>query len=255
MRQRLPITRTLLLSLLLIGAGGLTGARAISAAAAIAPAAPALPATEKIRDLTAVLSVSNDETNFTELKKIGGSFATTYRFKRMEITYKNPNKARFEAKVAGASVLVVFNGDTKMIRIPFRKEVQNVGDKPGQKQSLMDLGIFSKDYLTTDYSPVFLRKDKNLLVYKLVQRNTDNKSHEIVWVNPTTFITERRQSFNGDNKLQKEIRYKNAYQYRPGIYVPMRIEVYNQFGKLGAVQVVQEVKVNLGVDDDKFATS
>lgn len=216
---------------------------------------PEVPATDKIKDLTATLLVSSEETNFAELKKIGGSFATTYRFKRMNVTYKNPNKARFEAKVAGANVVVVFNGDTKMIRIPLKTHKSNVADQPGQKQSLMDLGIFAKDYLTTDYKPVFLRKDGGLLVYKLVQRNTDNKSHEVVWVNPKTFITERRQSINGDNKLQKELRYKNARAVRPGIWVPMRIEVYNQFGKLGAVQNVEDAKVNLGVDESQFATT
>lgn len=222
---------------------------------AVAAQEPGLPATDKIKDLTATLVVSSDETNFTELKKIGGSFATTYRFKRMEVAYKNPNKARFETKVMGANVVMVFNGDTKMFRVPLRKEVQNVAGKPGQKQSLLDLGLFARDYLTTDYRPVYLRKDSGLLVYKLVQRNTDNKSHEVVWVNPKTFITERRQSINGDGELQKELRYKNARAVRPGIWIPMRIEVYNQFGKLGAVQNLEDVKVNLGVSESQFATT
>ena len=231
-----------------IGSGG-------GAAAAVVAQDLDTIATANIKDLTATLLVSSDETNFAELKKIGGSFATTYRFKRMNVSYKNPNKARFEAKVAGANVVVVFNGDTKLIRIPLKTHKSNVADQPGQKQSLMDLGIFARDYLTTDYKPVFLRKDGGLMIYKLVQRNTDNKSHEVVWVNPKTFITERRQSFNGDNKLQKEIRYKNARVIRPGIWVPLRIEVYNQFGKLGAVQSVEDVKVNLGVSDSQFATT
>lgn len=220
-----------------------------------APSSVPSTATDKIRDLTAMLKVVDKETNFNELKKIGGAFATTYRFKRMDITYKNPNKARFEARIMGAGVTMVYNGDMKMFRIPLRKQVKNVANEPGQKQTLMDLGIFARDYLTTDYSASLLRREGPLLVYKLSQRNTDNQSHEVVWVNPKTSLIERRQSINGQGKLQKEMRFKKAVRLRPGIWVPTRLEVYNQYGKLGAVQALENVKVNLGVDDSVFAIS
>lgn len=232
---------------------GALGAMMHSSLAA-APTADAI-ATDKIKDLTATLNVIDSETKFDELKKIGGAFATTYRFKKMDAAYKNPNKVRFESRIAGASVLIVFNGDTKMFKVPFRKQVQNIAGQPGQKQSLMDMGIFAKDYLSANYEPIFLRAEGGLQVYKLVQRGTTNKSHEIVWVNPKTAVTERRQSFNGEDKMQKELRYKNPVEIRPGIFVPTRIEVYNQFGKLGAVQSVNNIKVNLGVADSLFSTS
>lgn len=211
--------------------------------------------TDRIKDLTATLLVIDAEVKFDELKKIGGAFATTYRFKRMDISYKSPNKARFEAKILGASALIVFNGDTKMFRVPFKKEVQNVAGKPGQKQSLLDLGLFAKDWLATDWRAVFVRKDGPLLVFKLEQRGSTNQSHEIVWVNPQTSITERRQTFNGDNKRQKELRYKNAKSFGPGVWVPTRVEVYNQFGTLAAAQRLENITVNAGVPDSRFATS
>lgn len=228
------------------------------------PAAKAAPAavpsvdsvqTDKIKDLTATLTVNSDETDFAELKKIGGAFATTYRLKRVEVSYKFPGKARFESRLLGAPVVMIYNGDKQVYQTPIKSGTKDVADHPGQKQSLMDLGLFAIDYLSTDYKPVFQRRDGELLVYKLEQRGTDNKSHEIVWVNPKTAVTERRQTFNGDNVLKKEVRYKNARQIRPGIWVPTRIEIYNQFGKLGAVQDVTDIKVNLGVEDSKFAVS
>lgn len=231
---------------------------AASALVALTPARAAAPdpdaiATGKIRDLTTTMRVVS--ANFPELKKIGGSFATSYRFKRMEIAYKNPNKTWLEARILGARVTMVFNGGTKMVSFPGRKQVKNVEKEPGQKQSLLDLGLFAKDYLATDYRPVFVKNDGPLQVYKLVQRNTDNRSHEVVWVNPKTSIIERRRSVNGDNVFQKEIRYTNAQQIRPGIWMPTRVEVYNQFGKLGAVQAFENIKVNLGVDDSRFSVS
>jgi outer membrane lipoprotein-sorting protein len=223
----------------------------------VVPAVPSVESieTSRIKDLTATLTVNNDQTNFAELKKIGGAFATTYRLKRVEVSYKQPGKVRFESRLLGLPVVMVYNGDKQVYRTPIKSGQKDVGEHPGQKQSLMDLGIFATDYLNTDFKPVFQRQEGGLLVYKLVQRNTENKSHEMVWVNPKTSITERRQTFNGDSVLQKELRYKNPRQIRPGIWVPTRIEIYNQFGKLGAVQDIEDIKVNLGVDEEKFNVS
>ena len=236
----------------------LTAAVAITALSATAhaqtPSADST-ATSKLQDLSATLVVVDAETNFEELKKIGGSFATTYRFKRMDVRYKNPDKIRLEAKVSGISALMVFNGHTKMVKVPFKKDIRNVRQDPGQKQTLMDLGVFSKDYLASAYSPTYLRTEGSLQVYKLTQRNTDSRSHEVVWVNPKTSLIERRLSLNAENKIRKEMRFKNPLQVRPGIWVPRRIEVYNQFGKLGAVQTLEDIKVNLGVDDNQFHIS
>ncbi len=212
-------------------------------------------ATGKIRDMTATLTVVDAETNFDELKKIGGSFATSYRFKRMDLSYKNPDKIRLEAKVSGISGLMVFNGDTKMVKVPFRKDIRNVRQHPGQKQTLMDLGIFATDYLASAYSASYLRSERNLQVYKLSQRNTDSRSYEVVWVDPKTSLITRRVSFDAENEIRKELRFKNPLQVRPGIWVPRRIEVYNQFGKLGAVQALEDVKVNLGVGESLFRIS
>ncbi len=222
---------------------------------AAAPVAAESVATDKIKDMTATLVVNNDGTDYDELKKIGGAFAATYRIKRMEVSYKNPNKVRFEGKALGMGALMIYNGEQKYFRVPLHTETQNVKGKAGQKQSLMDMGIFSKDYLTLDWKPTFVKADKGLLQYDLTQRDSTNKSHEMVWVNPKTSLIAKRQTFNGDNKLQKEMRFTKPTQIRPGIWVPTRIEIYNQSGKLGAVQDIQDIKINLGVDDDRFKIS
>ena len=212
--------------------------------------------TTKIHDLTAILTVNDDETDFDELKKIGGAFATSYRVsKTVNVTYEAPNKARFEGHALGASISLIYNGGQKAYHTPIKSGVQDVSTQPGQKQSLLDIGIFAKDYLTTDYEPIFLRKEKTLLVYKLKQRNSTNGSNEIIWVDPLTSIIVKRMSYNGDGKLTKELRFVKPQMVRKGIYVPTRIEIYNQFGKLGAVQDVSEIKVNLGVDESLFDVS
>lgn len=234
----------------------ISASKPAAAASAVADIkSPEQVETSKIKDLTCTLAVNSDETNFEELGKMGGAFATSYRIKHMDVSYKSPNKVRFESRFLGASVVMIYNGPKKVYKTPIKSGESDVSTQPGQKQSMMDLGVFSTDYLTTDYKPTLLRKEGNLVVFDLTQRNTDNRSHEIVWVNPKTSITERRMSYNGDGILKKEMRYRKPVEVKPGIWVPTRIEIFNQFGKLAAVQDVEDLKVNAGVDESKFDVS
>lgn len=215
-----------------------------------APPTPEAIATEKIQDLAVTINLK--EANRKELKKMGGAFATNYSAKQAQMYYKAPNKLRFESKILGANVTLVYNGDTQGYKTPIISGKKNIHGKPGQKQTLMDIGVFARDYITTDYKPVYLRTEGKLHVFKMVQRNTTNTSHEILWVNPQTHLIERRLSYNGDNILQKEMRYKLARIIRPGIWLPAQIEVYNKEGKLAVSQTVDNPKINLGVEDSLF---
>lgn len=226
---------------------------ALLAMSAGARAAVPADATDAIRDMTVTMRVT--DANFDELKKIGGDFATSYRFKRMNITYKAPNRTRLEASVLGTAVILVYDGGTKIVKVPFKKQVKDVSHAPGQKTGLMHFGVFSRDWLETDYAAALLRTEKNQHVYKLTQRNTDNRSYEVVWVDPKTSLITKRQSFSGEGKLRMETRHTNVQQVRKGIWLPTRIEVYNQYGKLGGVQVFEDIKVNLGVPDSRFTVS
>jgi outer membrane lipoprotein-sorting protein len=209
--------------------------------------------TEKIKDMSATLRVT--ETNWRELEKCGSDFKRTYYFKRMNVAYQYPNRTRMETKALGSTLLIIFNGDTRYYKVPFKTETSSVAGQPGQKQGLLQFGIYAPDYLTLDYEPHFIRAENNLQLIRLTQRRSTNKSYELVWVNPKTHIIERRQSWNGDNVLTMELRYKDVKEARPGIFVPNRIEIYNPEGKLGAAQAVENLTVNTGLADALFATS
>jgi len=237
------------------------GAQAVAAETATIPAAVSPEAvvasrsTDRIKDLTTTLVLDDNATNRDELAKIGGSFATTYSFREMRVGYAYPNKARFEGVSSIGKALLVYNGDQKMFKVPIPligKKIMNVHGKQGQKQSLLDVGVFARDWLTTDWEPHYEGRQGGLDKYDLKQRDSDNRSHEVVFVNPKTYIIERRLSYNGSNILQKEMRFTKAIQIQPGIWVPGRIEIYNQFGKLGAAQDLTGTRVNAGVSEDLF---
>ena len=211
-----------------------------------------LLATDKIRDLTVSMRVVTAEMNADELKKLGGAFASSYRIPRYDIWYKFPGKARFEGKAGFLTGTLIYNGDKKKYQVGFIKKTKDVKGKPGEKQSLLDLGIFSKDWLA-DYSPSFVKKEGALIVFKLTQKDSTSASYEVVWVDPKTHITTKRDSYGGDGKLRKELRYLAPTQIAPGIFFPSRVELYNQDGKKAGAQTLESATVNQGVPDSQFA--
>ncbi|MBC8141488.1 MAG: hypothetical protein H7Y38_08615 [Armatimonadetes bacterium] len=207
----------------------------------------------RIKDMAATVRVT--ETNWRELEKCGSDFKRTYYFKRMNVAYRYPNQTRMETKALGSTLLIVFNGDTRYYKVPFKTETSSVAGQPGQKQGLLQFGVYAPDYLTLDYDPHFEAVEKGLHRIRLTQRRSVNKSYELLWVNPKTHVIERRQSWNGDKQLTMELRYKDVKEAKPGIFVPFRIEIYNPEGKLGAAQAVEDLKINSGLADALFATA
>ena len=247
----MKILKSTMLSVLALLAAVPVWAQADAAAVTLDAATKKL-ANDRIKDMSATLRVT--ETDWKELEKCGSDFKRTYYFKRMTVAYQYPNKTRMETKALGSTVLIVFNGDLRYYKVPFKSETSSVAGQPGQKQGLLQFGIYAPDYLTLDYDPHFVGIEKGLHKIRLTQRRSNNKSFELLWVNPKTHIIERRQSWNGDNVLTMELRYKNAKEVQPGIFVPFRIEVYNPEGKLGAAQVVENLTLNTGLADTLFAT-
>jgi hypothetical protein len=235
---------------------------AVSAAAPSAAAAAmssdqivASRTTDRIKDLTTTLVLDDDATDHDALMTMGGAFATTYSFHEMKVSYANPNKARFEGRSTIGPAMMVYNGDQKMFKVPIPfvgRRVENVHGQPGQKQSLVDVGIFARDWLTTDWEPHYMGHQGALDEYRLTQRDSTNGSHEIVFVDPKTYVIVRRLSYNGKDVLKKEMRFRKVVQIKPGIWVPQRIEIFDPTGKLAAAQDLVGTRVNDGVDPSLF---
>lgn len=210
-----------------------------------------LLATDKIRDMSLTLHVVESEMNSDALETMGREFSTSYRIPRYEVWYKWPQMARFEGKAGILTGTLIYNGDWKKYQVGFIKKKENVNNKPGKKQSLMDLGVFSKDWLE-DYVPSFVKKEGTLSVFKLAQKDSESKSYEVVWVDPKTHITTKRLSYGFDGKLRKELRYLQPKQVAPGIFFPARVELYNAQGQKAGAQTVDKLIVNKGVSDERF---
>ena len=230
----------------------LTSLLACVTASAYAQVDAAALATDRIHDLSATLRVVDSEMDADALKELGGAFATSYRIPRYDVWIKYPGKARFEGKAGLLSGTLIYNGDFKKYQVGFIKKKKNVAGKPGEKQGLMDLGVFSKDWLA-DYNPSFVKKDGANVVFKLTQKNSTSTSYEVVWVDPKTHVTVKRLSFGGDGKLRKDLRYQKPVAVGPATWIPTRVELFAPSGKKAGAQVLESIVVNKGVDDSRFA--
>lgn len=199
------------------------------------------------------LTVNVVSANQAELKKIGGDFATTYKFRKLTFSYMQPGMMRYEANIMGARVAYTLNGNEKYISIPAAHihQEENVTNAPGKKQSLLDIGLVPPELLS-EYNVTYLRKDGALLVFQIRSKLPSETTKDIIWMDPKTHITTRRMHFNRAGQLEKWFIYTSPLPAGYGVYVPSRVEVYNSENKLAAVSSYTYIKVNGPMDPDIF---
>ena len=206
----------------------------------------------KLHTLTLNSEVSTE--NQAELQKIGGDFALAYRVHRLSMAYQQPGMLHFETTVLGRRIFYTINGNKRLTVAPFVHKLQDITGAPGKKQTLLDSGILPPEVMD-DYNATYLRRDGGQYVFELMPREVSETSKDIIWFDPKTHITSRRQHYTRDGKLFATFVYKNAVQAAPGVYVPTRVEVYNTQNRLGGVTLYQNIRVNAPINPSLFSLS
>ncbi len=188
-----------------------------------------------------------------ELSRIEGDFKEAYRFHRVSIAYMQPDKLQFQSVVAGAHITYTINGPNKYTSIPtfHVHKTEDTTGSPGKKQSLLDVGLVPPELLR-DYNGKFLRKEGSLLVFQISPKIRSERFFDIVWIDPTTRITSKREHHNQDGKLIAWYQYKNPLKVMANVYMPTRVEVFNPLNHLAAVTAYKNIKVNGPVDSSIF---
>lgn len=233
--------------------------RWLLAAALLATVARAQAAPPDIRQFTSanIKTLTMDtrivEENRAELQKIGGDFANAYRIHNVALSYAQPGKLHLETTVLKARIAYTINGNKRFTSIPSMRihNVQDIGNAPGKKQTLLDSGVVPPEQLD-EYNATFLRKEGGQMVYQLQPKLASERRKDVVWIDPKTRITVKRMNYNQDGKLIKWFLYKNPVVVRPGIYMPSRVEVYNPQNKLAGATLYSNIKANLPLDMSLF---
>lgn len=209
----------------------------------------------KLDDVTSSMRVTfyDDQAG----RKMGEGFEVMHKLKgEVQMRYKEENKLRLDARAPKATFVI--NNTTQQVSVPSLgiRTTMNFADAPGKRKTLLDVGLISQGYLA--YTQAEFRRTAPVngvmcAVFRISYRNKQlDTSHRMVWVDPKTKITLKREEYSQEGKLNGTFFYKDPKEVAPGIWFPSAIEVVNNEGQKAGVTAYKNVKVNQGLDDSLF---
>lgn len=249
--------RPAMAGLVVLGAGTLL-LQAGNRAAAGAPEASTNIADyvcQKLDDVTATMRVTyyNDQAG----RKMGEGFEVMHKLKGdVQMRYKEENKLRLDTRAPKA--VYIINNTTQQVSVPSLgiRTTMNFDESPGKRKTLLDVGLISNGYLA--YTMAEFRRmapvnGVNCAVFKISYRNKQlDTSHRMVWIDPKTKVTLKREEYSQEGKLNGTFFYKDPKEVASGIWFPSAIEVHNNEGQKAGITAYKNVKVNQGLEDNLF---
>jgi outer membrane lipoprotein-sorting protein len=206
----------------------------------------------------AQLSGKFDFVNQKELAKINKDFGTQYRVKSTQVWLKDPHKLRIEAKVQDTSLLYIYNGAVRYFRVP-RSNINMKEDNsraPGKRQTLLDFGVLTASLFSDPFSAKYVRTDRASgdYVFDLTYARPkyDDDARHRIWVDPAKRIVTKREWYNQSGRQMATFLYENPVSFG-SVWVPTKVTVKNVEGKVGAVTIYENIKVNTGLADSLFS--
>jgi outer membrane lipoprotein-sorting protein len=206
----------------------------------------------------ATLTASIVKGDQRELKKINDDFGQSYRFETTKIMIKEPFKLRLETQTDDTSILYILNGTTQAMKIPRAKInlKQNLGDKPGRRQTSMDFGFLTPSlFAGTFFKAQFVRNDRATgdVVFDLTYMpNLDDSSRHRVWIDPEKRFVTKREWYNQHGRQMATFFYENPKQF-DGVWMPTQLRVMNVEGKVAGITRYDSIRVNSGLADSLFS--
>ncbi len=210
----------------------------------------------KLDDFTAVMKViqHNDGAG----AKINKDFPMIYQLKGdVKVQYKEENRLRLDARLKTANVIFIINGTSQTVvaKSIGIHTVSNLGSSPGKRKTLLDVGMISKGYLA--YSEAEFKGAATFdgvvcAKFKLWYKDKSDSSYRLVWIDPKTKVTLKREDYSQTGKLNATYSYLLPKEVVPGVWFPTRVSATNNEGQKAGELSYNEVKVNQGVDDSIF---
>lgn len=210
-------------------------------------------ATKGFKDITLTAKVVYG--NKKELQKIGKDFPKSYDAKTSTVRYKAPDKMRMDGKIGMVGISIIINGKWKLYRVPALHigKKQDCTDEPNQLQGDLEVGLITeqlwRDYVVTGADIV---KAADASQYKLTfARSNARDKKRVCWVEPKTIKLLKLEKYEPDGSLKARYIY-SKHKHVGGVWVPTRIDVYNEDNKLAGSTEYVNIKVNTGIADSVF---
>ncbi len=268
--SRLFRPTALVVAIGLLGTGSVLPRACHNAALAAPPAAISPKLSDyvipKLDDFdTTMKAVFHDD---NAARKISRDIGMLYQLKGdVHIRYKEDNKFRADGQLGASKASIVIYDAKQTFKLSIGlKQSSNLGSAPGKRKSLLDMGLISEYYLTYAQGEFLGERPfegVSCAVFKITYKDrTLDSSHRIVWIDPKTKITLRREEYAQDTsggKLRSVWLYRGAKdspatfaQVAPGIYFPSSIELFNNENQKAGETAYTNTRVNVGLSDDIF---
>ncbi len=214
-------------------------------------------AVSKLNDFSASMKIL--EFSEHEGVKINKDFPLIYKIKGdIKVQYKEENKLRVDGLLGASNATLIVNGTTQYATIPAAhiKTKISLGKEPGKRKTLLDVGMISPGYLA--YTQFEYKRNQVVdgvlcAVFSVSYRDkTLDTSHRMIWIDPKTKITVKRDEYSQEGKLNATFLYQHPVDAGNGFWFPTRIEAFNNEGKKAGVTGYSSVKVNVGLMDSVF---
>ncbi len=211
---------------------------------------------QKLDDFTATVTVVS--VNERELQRINPDAVLLYKFRRVQMRFKEPNKARIEGSQEGTKATFVTDGPEQWVQVPKLgiKTYRKYDDAPGKRKTLMDVGLVS-EYFLSYADAKFLREGvvdgTPVGVFELTYKpHLKDTSKMVVYIDPKTRVIRKRDAYSQEGKLQAIYHFKEPREVAPGIWFPTRLEAQNLRGVIAGVTAYSDIRVNTGLPDSLF---
>ena len=250
-----PLT---LVNLLVLGLGAIGLSAGNTATAQTAPSTNISDyVASKLDDFSATMKVVQHDDRAGQ--KINKDFGLIYKLKGdIHLQYKEENKLRVDGRIGASNATLIVNGTKQYVRVPSvgLKETSDLGESPGKRKTLLDVGMLSSGYLAYTMSEFKRSAPINgvmCAVFRVSYRNKDlDTSHRMVWIDPKTKVTLKREEYSQEGKLNATYFYRDPKEISPGLWFPSRIEVLNNEGQKAGETAYREIKVNQGIAETVF---
>ncbi len=199
-------------------------------------------------------SMAIESSKRSELIKINKDFAMSYEAESGNVIYAEPMQLRLSTVYNGQEAVYIIKGDNKSWRIPRLKISgnENVADKPGKRQTMLDFGIITKWMAEKFLNASYIRTDRDgALIFDLTYQFKGDKSRHRVWVHPDRKYIMKRMWYNQHGQLMATFEYTEPTQVN-NVWFPTKLTVSNAEGKVAGVTRYRNIKINSGVPASTF---
>ena len=209
----------------------------------------------KLDDFSATIRVDHYDERAGE--KIHKDFGYIYKLRGdIKVRYKEENKIRLDANVGASNMTLIVNNTMQYVKGLGLKSKSDLGDAPGKKKTLLDVGFISNGYLATAEGEFKRMQEVKGTLCALFRVSYKDKkldtSHRLLWIDPKTKIVIKREEYSQQGKLNATFWYLAPKEVGSGIWFPTRLEAYNRDNQQAGVTLYRDVHVNQGLDESVF---